>query len=380
MTGEVGVNVSQQGNQTTIDIVGDWTLRGLEAGWENLSSTVEDISGNGGSILVDASKVSKFDISGAWVLRNAKERLQERGFSVEFKTNARLDAIYARLEEEHLPPTKEKTREPDDFGVLILNRIGRTVTRAWSDFTWAIQLTGALLLWILTLGNKGGLRPASIATHVARMGLGAIPIIAISTFLVGGVIAQQAAFQLRYFGAEALSIDLSSYMIFRELAVLIAAIMVAGRTSSAIAAEIGAMKMREEVDALEVMGLNPVEVLVIPRVVALMIVMPLLTAVACFFAIMGAATLVNLYSGFGFMLYLERMRDFILVDTVISTFIKTPFMAVAIGVIGCLEGLKVGGSTESLGRRTTSAVVKSIFAVFLIDSFFAIFFAAIEYG
>ncbi|MEO0637795.1 MAG: ABC transporter permease, partial [Pseudomonadota bacterium] len=127
-------------------------------------------------------------------------------------------------------------------------------------------------------------------------------------------------------------------------------------------------------------GLEPVEVLVIPRLVALILVLPMLTVVAMGFSIFGAATLVNFYSGISFELYMERMRDFVWPSTIISTMIKTPFMAIAIGVIGCLEGLKVGGSTESLGLRTTAAVVKSIFAVFVLNGFFAVFFAAIEYG
>lgn len=377
--GEAGIAVLQRGDMQVVKLTGLWSLRSLGKAWPKIADLTAKFSSKTTSIEVDATEVDEFDVSGAWAIRDLAERLEAQGHRTNLRASDRLDAVFLRMSKQHREALKPAEDEQDAV-VGALSSLGEKVASAVSDLVRGLDLAGALMLWVVTAARRGGLRPRSITTHAVRMGIGAVPVVAVSCFLVGGVIAQQSAYQLKDFGAETLAVDLSSYMIFRELAVLIAAIMVAGRSASAIAAEIGAMKMREEVDALTVMGLEPVEVLVIPRLVALVLVLPLLTVVAMGFSIFGAATLVNLYSGIGFELYLERMRDFVWPSTIISTMIKTPFMAIAIGVIGCLEGLKVGGSTESLGQRTTSAVVKSIFAVFVLNGFFAVFFAAIEYG
>ncbi|MEO0496525.1 MAG: ABC transporter permease [Pseudomonadota bacterium] len=378
--GQAVIAVGERNGADFIELSGVWSLRTLGQVWPQIAKLTDEFASTGKRVEVDATEITQFDVSGAWAVREIAYRLEARGRSVNLVASDRLEAVFQRMSEQNRDYSFKPPENEEDAVVGALASLGQKVAQGISDFIRGLDLAGALMLWIVTAARRGGLRPRSIATHGIRMGIGAVPVVAISAFLVGGVIAQQSAYQLKDFGAETLAVDLSSYMIFRELAILIAAIMVAGRSASAIAAEIGAMKMREEVDALTVMGLEPVEVLVIPRLVALVLVLPLLTIVAMGFAIFGAATLVNLYSGIGFELYLERMRDFVWPSTIISTMIKTPFMAIAIGVIGCLEGLKVGGSTESLGQRTTSAVVKSIFAVFLLNGFFAVFFAAIEYG
>jgi phospholipid/cholesterol/gamma-HCH transport system permease protein len=161
--------------------------------------------------------------------------------------------------------------------------------------------------------------------------------------------------------------------------VLLTAIMIAGRSGSAITAEIGSMKMREEVDALKVMGLNPIGVLVFPRLLALVVALPLLTVIANFAALFGAAMVAYAYSGITFDVFLGRLREAIDISTIASGMIKAPFMALIIGIVAAVEGLKVGGSAESLGRRVTSSVVKSIFVVILVDGLFAMFYAAIDF-
>jgi phospholipid/cholesterol/gamma-HCH transport system permease protein len=161
--------------------------------------------------------------------------------------------------------------------------------------------------------------------------------------------------------------------------VLLTAIMIAGRSGSAITAEIGSMKMREEIDALKVIGLNPVGVLIFPRLVALTIALPLLTIVANFAALGGAAIIAWVYSGITFEVFLTRLRDAIDYSTIISGMVKAPFMALIVGVVAALEGMKVGGSAESLGQHVTASVVKSIFVVILVDGLFAMFYAAIDF-
>ena len=206
-----------------------------------------------------------------------------------------------------------------------------------------------------------------------------MPIVALITFLVGCIVAQQGLFQLRRFGASLFAIDLVGILVLRELGVLLAAIMIAGRSGSAITAEIGSMKMREEIDALKVMGLDPIDVLIVPRVLALILALPLLTFLADMAAIYGGMLTSWIYAGITPEAYLTRLQNAIVVSTFLSGLIKAPVMGLAIAIIAATEGFAVEGSAESLGQKVTHSVVKSIFTVIVIDGIFAIFFAAINF-
>ena len=223
------------------------------------------------------------------------------------------------------------------------------------------------------------LRLTSLVYQLYKVGFQAIPIIMLITFLIGAIIAQQGFFHFRKFGADSYVVDMVGILVLRELGVLIVAIMVAGRSGSAYTAELGSMKMREEIDALKVIGLNPVGVLVFPRLVALTIALPLLTILANFAALFGAAIVALLYSGITFEVFLSRLHGAVEESTIAAGMIKAPFMALIIGIVAAVEGMKVGGSAESLGQHVTSSVVKSIFVVILVDGLFAIFYAAIDF-
>ncbi len=198
------------------------------------------------------------------------------------------------------------------------------------------------------------------------------------TFLMGGIIAQQGIFYFRKFGAETYVVDLVGILVLREIGVLIVAIMVAGRSGSSYTAELGSMKMREEIDALRTMGLDPVEVLVLPRVLALIIALPLLAFIGSMAAMFGAAVFAWGYGGMSPGVFLERLQDAVSLDQMKVGLIKAPFMALVIGVVASVQGFAVRGSTESLGLETTASVVKSIFLVIVLDGLFAIFFASID--
>ncbi len=206
-----------------------------------------------------------------------------------------------------------------------------------------------------------------------------MPIILLINFLVGCIVAQQGIFQLRYFGAETFAVNMIGILILREMGVLLTSIMIAGRSGSAITAELGSMKMREEIDALKVMGLSPMDVLVTPRLLALIFALPMLTFVADMAGIFGGLVVAWTYAGLSPDLFLDRLKTAIGFNTFMVGLIKAPFMALVIGLIGAMEGLAVQGSAESLGRQVTSSVVKSIFMVIVVDGLFAMFFAAIEY-
>ncbi len=213
--------------------------------------------------------------------------------------------------------------------------------------------------------------------HLDRVGWQAIPIILLITFLIGCIIAQQGFFHFRRFGADIYVVDMVGILVLREIGVLIVAIMVAGRSGSSYTAELGSMKMREEVDALQTMGLDPVEVLILPRILALIIVLPILTFLGSMAALYGAGLVAWLYGGMSPATFIERLREAITIEHFEVGMIKAPFMALVIGVVACTEGLRVQGSAESLGLQTTNSVVKSIFMVIVLDGIFAMFFASI---
>lgn len=219
----------------------------------------------------------------------------------------------------------------------------------------------------------------STIVQLQKIGLDAVIIIASMGLIIGIIITQQGAFQLRKFGAEIFVVDMIGILSLREMGVLVTAILVAGRSGSAITAEIGAMKMREEVDALKIIGLDIVKILIFPRILALVIAIPLLTVVADFFAIIGGAFVGNLYSGISFDAFFNRLATHLNLTAYILGLIKTVFLALVIGFIACIEGFKVDGSAESLGKQVTSSVVKTIFMVIVVDALFAILYVALGY-
>ena len=254
------------------------------------------------------------------------------------------------------------------------------MAEAGRDFLGGIAFLGSVVVALLALFWKPQkFRGISLVFHLESFAFRSVPIIALINFLVGGIVAQQGIFQLQRFGAAAFAVDLVGILVLRELAVLLTSIMVAGRTGSAITAEIGSMKMREEIDALNVMGLDPVEVLIVPRLLALIITLPLLTFIADMAAIFGGLLVGWAYGGLSPENYMSRLQSAISISTFLVGMIKAPFMALVIGLIATVEGLAVKGSAESLGRQVTASVVKAIFMVIVIDGLFAMFFAAIKY-
>ncbi|THF52208.1 ABC transporter permease [Allorhizobium terrae] len=327
---------------------------------------------------IDISGVSKLDTSGAWLIRRMQLAAAEHGDAkVVGGSEVMRELIAALPEQPEVPPPNLSNRSPVQ---LVLDPIGRFVIDIWHDVVAMSYVLGSAVRGAQSKEKRG--RSASIASVVNQMdhmGVRAVPIILLMSFLIGAIIAQQGAFQLRYFGAEVFVVDLVGILQLREIGVLLTAIMVAGRSGSAITAEIGSMKMREEVDALKVIGLNPIGVLVLPRIIALVIALPLLTVIANFAALYGAAVVTWAYSGITFQVFLSRLHDAVDYTTLAAGLIKAPFMAIVISIVAAVEGMKVGGSAESLGHHVTASVVKSIFVVILMDGLFAMFYAAINF-
>ncbi|WP_295812252.1 ABC transporter permease [uncultured Nitratireductor sp.] len=332
-------------------------------------------------ISLDLSGITSLDTAGAWIIERLVYAHQARGIDVTVTGQSDaakilLPAVRDAVEQDG----ESKLLEKRSLLVNLLERIGRAMYEARDDIVYGAHILGATIGGAqMKLGRAHAINPAAIVNQIDRMGVGAVPIIILMSAIVGAIIAQQGAFQLRYFGAEIFVVDLVGILILRELGVLMTAIMIAGRSGSAITAEIGSMKMREEVDALTVIGLNPVGVLVFPRLVALMVGVPCLTIVANFSALGGAMLIAWLYSGIPPEAFIDRLRDSIDLSTIFAGLIKAPFMALIVGIIASIEGMKVGGSAESLGGHVTASVVKAIFVVIVVDGLFAIFYAAIDF-
>ncbi|TCL73508.1 MlaE family lipid ABC transporter permease subunit [Rhizobium sp. BK251] len=333
-----------------------------------------------GDLTLDLSGISEIDTAGVWIVSRLKEGEEAKGRKVTITgSNPYIDEMLGTFSEKPDEPEPEQPPR-ESIAVLVFAPIGEMVFEVWNNLVAAMYILGSAVRGAqLKFGRGSGVSPASIVNQIDHMGARAVPIILLMSFLIGAIIAQQGAFQLRYFGAEVFVVDLVGILQLREIGVLLTAIMIAGRSGSAITAEIGSMKMREEVDALKVMGLNPIGVLIFPRLVALTVALPLLTVVANFASLAGAACVAWGYSGITFANFLARLHEAVNLSTVLSGMIKAPFMALVIGIVAAVEGLKVGGSAESLGQHVTASVVKSIFVVILMDGLFAIFYAAIDF-
>ncbi len=373
----IDIEEQPDGNGRLIRLAGRWKNNSLSAMIKSAGPLID--SGGVGRETIDLSGVTGMDTAGAWLIRRFVTERRERGGSVEIVggTPGMRELIEALPEHVTAP---EKPVDHRSRFERIFEPVGRVTVSLWGDIVAMMFVLGSAVRGAQTkLGRGAGVSPASVVNQLDHMGVRAVPIITLMSFLIGAIIAQQGAFQLRYFGAEVFVVDLVGILQLREIGVLLTAIMIAGRSGSAITAEIGSMKMREEIDALKVIGLNPIGVLVFPRLVALTIALPLLTIVANFAALYGAAVVAWAYSGITFDVFITRLHEAVDYSTLATGMIKAPFMALIIGIIAAVEGMKVGGSAESLGRHVTASVVKSIFVVILVDGLFAMFYAAIDF-
>jgi phospholipid/cholesterol/gamma-HCH transport system permease protein len=257
----------------------------------------------------------------------------------------------------------------------VVVRLGKGSHEARQEALDIVTFLGRAASWTLdALVHPHRLRPASISRHIAETGIHALPIIGLMAVMIAIVLGYQGVAQLRPYGGQEFTINMVAVSVLREMAVLITAIMVAGRSGSAFAAEIGVMQTREEVDALKVMGIEPMQVLVVPRVIALVITLPLLTVFADIMGLVGGAAIAQFQLGMSPTQYLIRLPHVVDGSDLFVGLFKAPVFAFFIAVIGCMHGLRVSGSAESVGRETTRAVVKSIFLVLVLDAFFSILF------
>jgi len=360
-----------------LSLAGAWIVasgKALETSAASLTSAARGAK----SAIIDLTAVERMDTAGAWMIDRARAELTEAGVSAAYRgerpEHALLlrDAGYRPLE----PPKNNRS----SHAVMLLAAVGESVSTAGADLIDIVDFLGEIVvMWARLALHPMRWRWTSMTYHLEMYSLRSVPIITLINFLVGAIVTQQGIFQLARFGASPYAVNLVGVLGLRELGVLMTSIMIAGRTGSAITAEIGSMKMREEIDALRVMALDPLEVLIMPRLVALAIALPVLTFVADMAELAGGLMVSWFYGGMAPEVFISRLQSAIGTQTFMVGIIKAPFMAVMIGLIASTEGMEVGGSAESLGRCVTASVVKSIFMVIVMDGVFAMFFTAVNY-
>ena len=358
-------------DRTTLAAGGAWTVESADR-----LSTLVAVPTRPGAVAIDLSAVDRLDTFGAWLIERLARAWRDAGSTAELTgVPPRFHDLLDQLAAVNQTPVPQTPRSGLASAIAGL---GQNVANFGSEVGDLIVTLGTIVVALYrAIAHPRASRLTSIVQHLDRVGWKATGIIVLITFLIGCIIAQQGLFNFRRFGAEDYVVSLVGILVTREIGVLIVAIMIAGRSGSSYTAELGSMKMREEIDALRTMGIDPAEVLLMPRVVALIIAMPILTFLGSLAALFGGGLVAWLYGGMSPLIYLARLHGAVSIDDFAVGMIKAPVMALVIGVVACSEGMRVKGSAESLGLQTTRSVVQSIFLVIVVDAFFAVFFTAI---
>lgn len=360
---------------TMIRLAGAWVTRGAAPLDDDLSALVQ--AHPSGEVVLDLSGVTVLDTVGAWLVHRTQEDLAAGGATVRVQGVAAdqkglLDAV-SRVERD------VAVTDPDRN--ILYDLALRTGKATFHFRDEAVAMLGFLGMLVIKTGgailNPRRIRFTALAQNIEATGLNAMPIVGLLSFLIGVVLAYQGADQLSRFGAQIFVVNLLGVSVLRELGGLITAIIVAGRSGSAFTAQIGTMQVNQEVDAMETLGLDPIDVLVIPRVLALAITLPLLTFFACIMAIFGGGLMSYFALDINAAQFLQQFKAAIGINTFWVGMVKAPVFAFTIAMVGCYEGLKVSGSAESVGRLTTQSVVVSIFLVIVLDAVFSILFATL---
>ena len=375
-----GFKIGLEGKAFRLTASGSWTIREAAIIDEELSKLNVPVPPTPDFVgIMDISGIEQLDTAGAWLLNRTAIRWEEGGLKTSFSGSKEDFTI---LLDEVRKSEKAGRPKEDISGAFsrLLTDMVRAIEGIGRDLTLLVGFLGAFVTSFLKLlVSPGRFRHISFVHHMDHAGFRAIPIVALICFLIGAVILQQGVVQLKTFGAEPFAVNMLGVLALREVGVLLTAIMVAGRSGSAFTAEIGSMKMREEIDAMRTLGIDPMETLVLPRVLALMVVVPILAFIGALSCLLGGAIMAKIYLGMDMLSYIDRLQEILTMRHLLAGLLKAPFAALIIGLVGCVEGLKVAGSAESLGVHVTSSVVKAIFLVIIFDAVFAMFLAAIEF-
>lgn len=356
-------------DDNTLRLRGRWTVDLLESVDKRLR---RPIAVPADALVIDLSGVEQLDAGGAWLVQRLVSDLKETGKAVEIKSaNPESAAILSLIAKQSDPRGCSGRREPPPFLETLGRRSVQTLHTAY-EFLSFVGESALTSLHAIPIPRR--LRPRMILKTIEQAGVAALPIVGLLSFLIGVVISYQSAVFLRQYGANYFLANLVGISMARELAPLLTAIIVAGRTGSAFTAQIGTMMVTEEIDALRTMGIRPIEILVLPKVLGLIIALPLLTLFADILGIFGGALIGKLVLGINLSSFLEQLAQALNVSSYLVGLAKAPIFALVIATVGCYQGFKVQGSAESVGLRTTQSVVQSIFIVIVADAALSILF------
>jgi phospholipid/cholesterol/gamma-HCH transport system permease protein len=376
LSADSALELQRDGAGLRLRFVGPWTTRYLARHDDALRRLELD---GAKSVSLDLSDCSAVDSAGAWVVDRTLEDFKRKGAAVTLVgCSPSIETLLGTVAKKHvdLPPEPK----PDNPLAAILLHVGKETVRIGGEATDLLSFLGlTIIVFLRSLLKPWRIRAIPLIAHMEQTGLNALPIVGLISFLVGVVLAYQGADQLARFGAQIFTVNLVAVGVLREMGILLTAIIVAGRSGSAFTAQIGTMKVNEEIDAMRTLGLDPMEVLVMPRVLALVLVLPLLTFYADVMGLLGGAVMATIVLDISFFQFARQLSDAVTVNTFLVGLIKAPLFAFIIGMIGCYEGLQVSRSAESVGQQTTRAVVEAIFLVIVLDALLSIFFSVIGF-
>jgi phospholipid/cholesterol/gamma-HCH transport system permease protein len=359
-----------------IDLSGAWTARGISAVEQGLES-LQVASAK--EAIVDGSQVEVLDTAGAWVLQKMLFRLRGEGVAITLRG---LRPEFARLMDVVAQHVTEQATQPVPAAKVLptaLERIGQSTAAALEQAVALLSFVGESAMAFATcIKHPARLRWRPILFNIRSAGFDALPIVGLLSFLLGIVVAYQGADQLRQYGANIFVADLVGLSMLREFAPLITAIIIAGRSGSAYAAQIGTMAVTEEIDAMRTIGIAPMEMLVLPKVIALVIVLPLLTVFADVLGVAGGMIMAQAQLGVGYGEFLDRFAKAVSITAYLVGIGKAPVFAAIIVMVGCFQGFRTKGGADSVGRQTTRSVVQSIFLVIVADALFSVAFSALD--
>jgi phospholipid/cholesterol/gamma-HCH transport system permease protein len=366
----------REGSQLELTLRGAWGARGIAAIRAEIAAL--DLPDTG-EVAIVTGTAEAMDLAGAWALDDLTRRLAAQGIALRF-ADGEPQALQLVRSALHADPAARPAALREDTLYTPVAKLGRTAVERVQEARDGLAYLGRVsVVFLKALLHWRRLRPISIARHVYDTGITAIPIVSLIAFLMAIIVGYLSASQLRSYGAEVYVVDLVTVGVLRELGVLLTAIIVAGRTGSSFAAEIGSMKLNDEIDALDAIGVDEIEVLVLPRVLGLMIALPLLTFIADLIGLAGGALLCQVQLDMPLQQFLGRANDAIAATTFWAGLIKAPVFAILIALAGTYRGLQVRDSSRELGRLTTVAVVQAIFMVLLADALFAVLYMKIDF-
>jgi phospholipid/cholesterol/gamma-HCH transport system permease protein len=371
----VPLSLSRAGDGWLLRLSGDWSLTAMPG----IEAELKTLPGLEGGVTCDWTQARAPGISPVWALLQRLAELRAGGHA-DIRHTGDPPHFLDLLQKLHVDRIAAHAQAPPASLERLVGKLGRwAVLQGWHGRGVIVFLGRIATVVREAFSRPRALRVSSLARHIYETGITAIPIVSLIAFLISVIVAYLGAQQLSRFGADIFVVDLVTIAVLREMGVLLTAIIVAGRSGSAFAAEIGVMQLNEETDALRAMGMNPIEMLVVPRVLALIIVLPLLTVIADAMGLAGGGllSLINLH--IPLPQFTARLRESLSPTTFWSGLVKAPVFAILIAMVGTYRGMQVRDSARELGHLTTVAVVQSIFMVILADALFAVLFVQIDF-